>query len=222
MEILFEDDSLIVCVKEAGVPVQSSRIGVKDLASILKNYRKETEGLEGEPYLGLIHRLDQPVQGVMAFAKTREAAAGLSAQVREGAMEKEYLAVIQSGSPGPGGTLVDYLQKDGRTNTSRVVSGKAPGAKQARLEYRILSQKEGFALAAIRLYTGRHHQIRVQMAHGGMPLAGDRKYGPESPDGSRAGLALCAHRLTLRHPGTKEKMVFETNPIGGFFEIFGM
>lgn len=219
MKILFEDASLIVCVKEAGIPVQSSRVGTKDMVSILKNYRKESEKTEGEPYLGLIHRLDQPVQGVMVFAKTREAAAGLSAQVSRGDMKKEYLAIVRAENPGPEGKLVDYLQKDGRTNTSRVVSEKVQGAKRAELEYRILNQKEGLALAAIRLHTGRHHQIRVQMAHAGMPLAGDRKYGSERMQDERTGLALCAHRLTFRHPVTKKQMTFETEPAGGFFEM---
>ena len=220
MNILYEDQWMLVCEKEAGIPVQSSRVGVWDMVSILKNYRKETEGMPGEPYLGLIHRLDQPVQGVIVFAKTKEAAAKLSAQASGDAMKKEYLAVVCGQIREKEGGLVDYLVKDGRTNTSRIGRSGERGAKKARLDYRILQEEGGFALAAICIHTGRHHQIRVQMAHAGMPLAGDRKYHPEAAWASCEGLALCAHRLTLLHPKTGRKMMFRAEPKGVFFEKF--
>lgn len=220
MNILYEDEWLLVCEKEANVPVQSSRVGVRDLVSILKNYRKETEGMRGEPYLGVVHRLDQPVQGVIVFAKTKEAAARLSAQARSDAMEKEYLAVVCGQCREKEGVLEDYLVRDGRTNTSRIGKPGEPGAKKARLDYRILGEEDGRALASVRLHTGRHHQIRVQMAHAGMPLAGDRKYQPQVSWARGENLALCAHRLTLSHPATGERMTFETEPTGVFFERF--
>lgn len=220
MNILYEDAWMLVCEKEANVPVQSSRVGVRDMVSILKNYRKEKEGMLGEPYLGVIHRLDQPVQGVIVFAKTREAAAKLSAQARGDAMKKEYLAVACGQCREKEGVLVDYLVKDGRTNTSRIGKAGEAGAKEARLDYRILREEGGHVLVSICLHTGRHHQIRVQMAHAGMPLAGDRKYQPQVSWTKEEHLALCACQLTLRHPKTGKRMTFRVEPKGAFFEKF--
>lgn len=220
MNILYEDAWMLVCEKEANVPVQSSRVGVRDMVSILKNYRKETEGMRREPYLGVVHRLDQPVQGLIVFAKTREAAAKLSAQARGDGMKKEYLAVACGQCREKEGVLVDYLVKDGRTNTSRIGKAGEPGAKEARLDYRIIREEGGYALVSICLHTGRHHQIRVQMAHAGMPLAGDRKYQPQVSWSPGEYLALCACRLTLRHPATGRRMTFRAEPKGVFFEKF--
>lgn len=177
-EILYEDEAVLVCRKEAGVAVQTARSAQQDMVSLLKNYRaakKET------PYIGVIHRLDQPVEGVMVFAKTPQAAAKLSAQVSGRSVEKEYLAVT-AGVPQPeSGKLRDFLRRDGRTNTSSVVAEGTPDAKEARLSYRVeqTSADGARALVLVRLETGRHHQIRVQMAHAGYPLEGDRKYGKE-------------------------------------------
>lgn len=228
--IVYEDRDIIVCEKEAGVPVQSAGIGTKDMVSILKNYRSESEYIKGEPYIGVIHRLDQPVQGLLVFAKTKEAAAALSAQAAGDAMQKKYLAVACGDAMGAEGELHDYLLKDGRTNSSRVVKKETKGAKEARLVYRILNKKEGLMLAEIRLYTGRHHQIRVQMANAGMPLYGDQKYGnpgsvveETSGDGryvkgsGQSMLALCAYKLSFNHPVTGKVMEFTCTPKGSIF-----
>lgn len=147
---------------------------------MLRTYLAEKGAKGGVPYVGVVHRLDQPVEGVIVFAKNQKSAAGLSAQAADGRMEKVYQAVVL-GNPGPEGHLTDWLLKDGRTNTSRVVEPGTKGAKKAELSYRTLAEKDGKTLVEIRLHTGRHHQIRVQFAKMGTPLWGDRKYGPAAP-----------------------------------------
>lgn len=174
------------------------------------------------PYIGVVHRLDQPVQGLVVFAKTRQAAASLSGQIRDHRFQKEYLAVCQGIPKEPKGTLTDYLRKDGKTNTSTVVSPGAPGAKKAVLDYQVLEQQQDQCLVRIQLHTGRHHQIRVQLAHAGMPIVGDQKYNasaktqvPKGPVSLTRGfgqqgqqLMLCASRLELLHPRTGERKVY--------------
>lgn len=217
IDILYEDGQLLVCRKPAGVPVQSGKVGQKDMVSILRNYRN---GKEGDTYIGLVHRLDQPVQGVMVFAKTKMAAAGLSRQITEGRMKKQYLAVTCGKPMKKQGALVDYLLKDGRTNTSSIVPEGTKGAKRAELRYRIIAETPGYALAEIDLLTGRHHQIRVQMAGAGMPLAGDRKYNLSDAGQTEKYVALAAHRLSFEHPVLKKEICFEGKPEGAIFKKF--
>ena len=207
--ILFEDKEIIVCRKPAGIAVQNARIGAMDLESSLKNYLAMQDGGGRRiPYLAVIHRLDQPVEGILVFGKTPEAAKSLSAQITAGKMEKIYLAVTYGKQAEAGKkekVLEDYLKKDGKSNTSSVVNAHTPGAKKWRLR--------------IHLDTGRHHQIRVQMAHAGMPLAGDRKYGAGTNVTIGAGsLALCAASLTFFHPVTGKVMKFVTKPEGAEFK----
>ena len=221
-EIIYEDEAIIVCRKEAGVAVQTARAGQADVVSLLKNYRAKKKE---EPYIGLIHRLDQPVEGVMVFAKTPQATAKLSAQVSSRSMEKEYLAVT-TGVPEPQkGELRDWLLRDGKTNTSAVVARGTSQAKEAVLDYEVEQVLEDGqqALVHIWLHTGRHHQIRVQMSHHGWPLVGDRKYGRknESLPGMRSiPLALCSYRLEFLHPTSKKKMQFQITPKGQAFHLF--
>lgn len=217
IDILYEDGQLLVCRKPAGVPVQSGKVGQKDMVSILRNYRN---GKEGDTYIGLVHRLDQPVQGVMVFAKTKMAAAGLSRQITDGRMKKQYLAVTCGKPMKKQGALVDYLLKDGRTNTSSIVPEGTKGAKRAELRYRIIAETPGYALAEIDLLTGRHHQIRVQMAGAGMPLAGDRKYNLSNAGQTEKYVALAAHRLSFEHPVLKKEICFEGKPEGAIFKKF--
>jgi len=215
-EIIYEDEAVIVCRKEAGVAVQTARAGQADMVSLLKNYRAKKKE---EPYIGLIHRLDQPVEGVMVFAKTKMAAAKLSAQVSNRSMEKEYLAVT-SGVPQPEkGELSDWLLRDGKTNTSTVVAKGTPQAKEAKLSYEVVEVRaEGQkALVHIWLHTGRHHQIRVQFAHVGYPLYGDVKYGTSV--GSYCPVALCSCRIAFKHPITGKEMEFAIEPKGKAFNI---
>ena len=208
--IIFEDKDILVCHKAAGIAVQNARIGAADMESSLKNYLalKNTETV---PYLGVVHRLDQPVSGILVFARTPAAAKNLNQQLQNDQFEKYYQAVV-CGSLPDSGTLTDYLVKDGRTNTSRICSKNTPGAKKAVLSYEILETSEvtGLSVVQIHLGTGRHHQIRVQMAGAGAPLWGDNKYNPEFVN--KRGyfpIALRAFRLSFCHPTTGKRMEFE-------------
>lgn len=219
--ILYEDKEILVCRKASGMPVQAAGIGTMDMESALKNYLAQKN--PGKlPYLAVIHRLDQPVEGVLVFAKTSQAAGNLSRQIMAGSAGKYYLAVAEGKPELPEGTLTDYLKKNGRANMSQAVSADTPGAKKAILHYKMLDQKEINGeirtLLKIRLETGRHHQIRVQLSHAGMPLLGDRKY---NPTGERdTSLGLCSCRLEFKHPKTGKQMRFETEPHGSAFLDF--
>ena len=224
--ILYEDPQIIVCHKPAGIPVQSSRIGVPDMVSLLKNHLAASQRSSassrnpaasrsssasrnpssGAPYLGVIHRLDQPVEGLIVFAKTPAAAKELSRQLTSSGFGKYYFAIVEGKPEKDSDTLEDYLVKDGRTNSSRVCAKGTAGAKLARLSYRVLDSRNGRSLLEIHLDTGRHHQIRVQMAHLGCSLIGDRKYGQKE---STEPLRLCACKLEFRHPKDGREMCFE-------------
>lgn len=229
--ILYEDKDILVCHKPAGLAVQNARIGSMDMESLLKNYIAQK--VPGKmPYLGIIHRLDQPVEGVLVFALNPKAAADLSRQMTAGKIKKTYLAVTEGTVKVKSAKLVDWLKKDGRTNSSAVVEGGTSGAKKAILSYEVLEtwkNKEDAQdcgernLIRIDLDTGRHHQIRVQMAHHGMPLWADGKYKKkeemlEAEQGTAIG--LCAWRLEFAHPKTGKKMKFEVQPEGACFQEF--
>lgn len=208
LDVLFEDEQLIVCKKAPGLPVQSARLGVVSAESLLRRHLSTQPGAA----LGIVQRLDQPVQGLIVFAKTPEAASKLSKQLQSGTLKKRYLAVCRLSGQGSDEekercgewhTLTDYLLRDGRTNCSSVVASDEPGAKRAELSYCIDEYQNGYALVRIRLKTGRHHQIRVQLAHAGMPIVGDRKYGAEG-----GGLCLCSYELAFHHPQTGKPMQF--------------
>ncbi|MBQ7372186.1 MAG: RluA family pseudouridine synthase [Blautia sp.] len=222
--ILYEDSDILVCRKPTGLAVQNARMGTMDLESGLKNHLalKQPDQI---PYLAVIHRLDQPVEGILVFAKTPAAAKELNRQMTAGEMEKYYLAVTDRKPALPEGILEDELRKDGKTNTSQVVSKGTAGAKHARLSYRLWAELSDTRtrsgkryLLEIHLDTGRHHQIRVQMSHAGMPLLGDRKYYPE--DRSGLPLGLCAYRLDFFHPVSKKLMRFRGFPSGAGFQGF--
>ena len=228
-EILYEDNSILVIRKPAGLAVQSAGIGQPDVVSELKSYLAKLPGAgrpgKGEPYLGIVHRLDQPVEGVLVFAKNKRAAAGLTGQITSGSVTKEYLAVTDQKPENVQGHLEDYLKKDGKTNTSAVVTSKTDRAKKAVLDYKVLNEVSDERtstgkriLVRIQLGTGRHHQIRVQMAHAGMSLLGDRKYNPE--DSSGLPLGLCSCHLVFRHPVTGKKLEFQVTPKGECFADF--
>lgn len=236
--ILYEDEAIIVCHKKAGIPVQSARIGQKDMVSILNNHLADQRKLAGREAgsIRVMHRLDQPVEGVIVFAKTQKAAAGLSGQITEGSMEKIYHAVCCVTeraktqfvlSPEERYCLVDYLIKNPGTNTSSVGRKTDKNAKRAELDFRVLDTwKEDdsrYLLAEIVLKTGRHHQIRVQMANAGLPLYGDRKYNEcwqEFQYRDTEALALCAISLSFRHPISGKNMKFEVQPEAEIFRIF--
>lgn len=219
--ILYEDKEILVCRKPSGMPVQAAGIGTMDMESALKNYLAQKDSGK-MPYLAVIHRLDQPVEGVLVFAKTSGAAGNLSRQIMAGGAGKYYLAVTEGKPEAPEGTLTDYLKKNGRANMSQAVSANTPGAKKAILHYKTLDQKEINGkirtLLKIKLETGRHHQIRVQLSHAGMPLLGDRKYNPSGERGTSLGLCSCS--LEFKHPKTGKQMKFETEPQGSAFLDF--
>lgn len=223
--ILYEDKELIVCRKEAGVAVQSAKLGQPDMMSILSNYLAEKNKNKWELYV--VHRLDQPVEGVTVFAKTKRAASELGRQLNDGRMEKVYLAVCceereqtEHREDDERITLVDYLVKDRRENRSFAADKSRKDAKRAELSYQIVERKHPLVLAEIQLKTGRHHQIRVQMANAGLPLYGDRKYHKNGQEQGRYP-ALCAARLSFYHPASGKKMSFEIKPEGEIFRIFG-
>lgn len=229
-EILYEDNSILVIRKPAGLAVQSARIGQADVVSELKSYlARQTKVGRGEPYLAVIHRLDQPVEGVLVFAKEKKAAAALTKQLSEGTLNKQYYAVLCGYPDASEGELVDYLRKEG--NVAVAVTDreqKFPDAKIAKLQYRILERTEQpmpLALADVCIETGRFHQIRVQFAHAGWPLLGDTKYGNTATGGttgstSYRGVALCAYSLEFTHPGSGKKMSFRVKPQNPAFEKF--
>ena len=213
LNTLYEDDELLVIKKDAGTPVQAGKMRIMDLEGIIKRelYMRDPKG--GEPYLGIVHRLDQPVEGVMVFAKNPKAAAALSKQVTDGTMKKHYLALVCGKPSEKEGTLVDYIQKDGRTNTSKVVQKGAKDAKRSELKYRVLEEREETSLLEIELLTGRHHQIRVQMANAGWPLYGDTKYNLAFAETTGyVQTALCAYKLSFVHPKTRKRMEFTIEP----------
>lgn len=216
-DIIYEDLHILVCRKPAGLAVQNASFGRKDLESMLKTYLFEKEG-KANPYLGIIYRLDQPVQGLVVFAKNPKSAAALSAQVQDGRMKKYYRAVTCGIPETKEERLVNYLKKNSRTNLSECVSEKVQGAKKAELYYHVLEEKDNYALLEVELFTGRHHQIRVQMAKNQTPLYGDQKYNKNAQKGEQ--IALCASRLEFYHPVTGKKMQYDCKPEGGAFALF--
>lgn len=226
LEVQWEDSQVIVVYKPAGMESQSSRGFSADMVSELKRHIHSLSPDQGEPYIGVIHRLDKPVGGLLVYAKTKKAAAELSRQVSNGTMTKKYRTVLCGKAVDKVDNYVDYLLKDGKTNTSRIVDKWITGAKRAELRFRSLQTSETkeygwLTLAEIELVTGRHHQIRVQMAGRGLPVWGDNKYNPAFQNGkSRASIALAACELAFLHPQTREKMTFQCKPRGAGFDYF--
>lgn len=242
-EILFEDASVIVVKKPAGVESQRGKTFAMDLESELRNYlaekKRSVDAVSNLPYLGVVHRLDRPVAGIMVYAKTKSAAAKLSRQFCDHSAHKIYEALILGSLFPEKGVLTDWLETDARTNVTRVVKNADKAAKQACLEYCMIKKedsvfsveeqgnKEVISIAGkiagtcpagtgsklyavqIRLITGRHHQIRVQLANAGTPVFGDSRYGvPISGTVMNRTIALCATTLTFCHPVTKKTMTF--------------
>lgn len=214
LEIIYEDKDILVCHKAAGVATQTKRLGQQDMESLLKNERVK----KGEPpQIWVVHRLDQPVEGVMVFAKNQKAAAELSKQVQQHVIGKYYYAVSEHEPKETAGVLEDYLLTDKKSNVTQVVEPSVKEAKKAKLEYEVVDTKDEKTLVRIKLHTGRQHQIRVQMANIECPLIGDGKYGTET---TKEGLGLCSYKLMFLHPTTKKEMKFEIVPKGTVFERF--
>ena len=210
-KVIYEDNHIIVVEKKPNIPSQSDKTGDIDMLTIVKGYIKEKYNKPGNVYLGLVHRLDRPVGGIMIFAKTSKAASRLSNQVREKIFKKEYLAVVDGKFEQKKGSLTDYLYKDERNNISKVVKKEKKNAKLANLDYEVLKYNnvKNLSLVKINLHTGRHHQIRVQLANFNHSIFGDQKYGTR---GKGKQIALWAYKLTIIHPITKEEMEFTDFP----------
>ncbi len=201
--ILFEDNHLLVAVKPQNMPTQADSSGDEDFLTSLKKYVKAKYNKPGNVYLGLVHRLDRPAGGVMVFARTSKAAARITRQIKEYKMQKKYAAVVTA-ALSPAGDLEDYLLKDKKTNITRAMPQDTPGAKPAFLHYDVICSSGGFSLLDINLKTGRSHQIRVQLANIGAPLAGDVKYGGSPAEK----LCLWSREISLDHPVTGELLTF--------------
>lgn len=210
LDILFEDNHIIVVLKPQNVPTQGDSSQDQDMLSIIKAYLKEKYNKPGDVFLGLVHRLDRPTGGVMVFAKTSKAAARLTEQIKDGTMEKRYVTVVSGIPKNNREHLVHYLKKNEKNNTVSVVGQSVTDAKRAELEYKLISSSNNLSLLQVNLYTGRSHQIRVQLKHIGMPVFGDVKYG--STVGKGGNLALWAFELKLVHPITKVEHTFKSFP----------
>ncbi|MDO4554568.1 MAG: RluA family pseudouridine synthase [Lachnospiraceae bacterium] len=225
LEVLFEDEDILVCIKPLGVPSQADKTRDIDMVTLAKKHIFDQEGQEGEPYVGLVHRLDRPVGGIMVFAKNQDAAADLSGQMLDGVFHKSYQAVLTGELREEGGRMTDYLLRDGKTNTSKVVPKGTKGAKKAELDYEVLDVIETdqgiLSFVLIELITGRHHQIRVQCASRGVGIYGDTKYNPLFKDVKKnyKQIGLYASRIEFEHPSTKELLVFKAEPVGEAFDL---
>ena len=213
LEVLYEDNHVIVAYKPAGILSQADNTGDKDMLTLVKEYIKRKYNKEGNVFLGLVHRLDRMTSGVMVFARTSKAAMRLSEDVKHHQFYKEYLAVcegeVMEYSPKE---LINYLSKDEKNNKSYI----DPNGKEAVLTYQNIKFKNNKSLVKIKLKTGRHHQIRVQMSNLGHPLYGDIKYGSKYQDN----LALQAYKLSFYQPVSRELLTFEKINYEGIFNIF--
>lgn len=219
LNITYEDNHIIVVEKPVNIPSQGDKTGDVDMLTIIKKYLKEKYNKPGDVYLGLVHRLDRPVGGVMVFAKTSKAASRLSEQVRAKDFKKKYLVVVNGKMEKQQGMLEDYLLKNERLNMSKVVKEGTKNSKLASLDYETLKYNNEIDLSVLKinLHTGRHHQIRVQLSSRGHSIYGDQKYGGR---GHGKQIALWAYELKFLHPITKESMTFAVLPqINGSWKI---
>ena len=203
INIIYEDNHLLVVEKPVNIPVQEDSSKDKDLLNILKNYIKKRDRKPGNVYLGLVHRLDRPVGGIMVFAKTSKCASRLSLQIKNNEFKKVYYAVVMNKINKQKDTLIDYLLKDEKTNIVKIDKK----GKKSILDYELISYKDNMSLIKINLQTGRSHQIRVQFSTRGYPLYGDHKYNINVKKNSN--IALFASSITFYHPITKEKLTFK-------------
>lgn len=208
MKVVYEDNHIIIVNKRSGEIVQGDKTGDKPLSDIVKEYIKEKYNKPGNVFLGVVHRLDRPVSGLVVFAKTSKALSRLNDMFRTGDVHKTYWAITKRRDIAPEGTLTDWLTRNERQNKSYAHDREVPGAKKAVLKYKVRSVSDNYMLLEVTLLTGRHHQIRCQLAHMGCPIKGDLKYGaPRSnPDGS---ISLHSRRVEFVHPVSKEQICVE-------------
>ena len=199
MEVLYEDNHIIIVSKQSGEIVQGDKTGDTPLSDVVKDYIKRVHDKPGNVFLGVVHRLDRPVSGVVVFAKTSKALARLNAMFRDGEVHKTYWAIVKNRPPQPNGTLIHWLTSVERNNKTYASATEKPGSTKAVLNYRLIASSDRYHLLEIELITGRKHQIRCQLAAIGCPIKGDLKYGAErsNPDG---GISLQSHRSQFTHP----------------------
>lgn len=199
MDVIYEDNHIIIVSKRAGDIVQGDKTGDTPLSETVKLYIKDTCHKPGDVFLGVVHRLDRPVSGLVVFARTSKALSRLSEMFRTRSVRKTYWAIVGNQPPQSEGTLTHWLTRNPKNNTARAYEREVPGSKQAVLDYRVIARSDRYWLLEVDLHTGRHHQIRCQLAKIGCPIRGDLKYGaPRSlPDG---GISLHARRVSFEHP----------------------
>lgn len=205
LQILHEDNHLIVVNKRVGDIVQGDQTGDQPLSEIVKEYIKEKYNKPGEVFLGVVHRLDRPTSGIVVFARTSKALTRLNEMFSQRATQKTYWAVVKNAPPKEQDSLIHYLTRNPKNNTSKAHLKEVPNSKKAHLDYQIIQKLDAYFVLEIELHTGRHHQIRAQLAAIGCPIKGDLKYGFDrsNPDG---GIHLHARKLVLTHPVTKDEL----------------
>ncbi|NLA15847.1 MAG: RNA pseudouridine synthase [Bacteroidales bacterium] len=210
--ILYEDNHLIAVNKRSGEIIQGDKTGDEPLSEAIKRFLKVRDNKPGNVYLGVVHRLDRPVSGVSLFAKTSKALSRMNRLFKEGNIRKTYLALVENSPVIPAAELIHYLTKNEKQNKSYARNTPAEGAKKAVMYYTYLKKTDRYHLLEIALITGRHHQIRCQLATMGMPIKGDLKYGARhaNKDGS---VSLHAHRMEFIHPVHNTPVVIEAAPV---------
>jgi len=206
MQVLYEDNHIIIVYKQSGEIVQGDKTGDKPLSETIKEWIKQKYAKPGNVFLGVVHRLDRPVSGIVVFAKTSKALSRLNNMFRNGEVRKTYWAMVQTAPNMPEATLTNWLVRNEKQNKSYVYNNEIPNAKKAILKYKTIGQTEHYTLLEVNLLTGRHHQIRCQLAAMGCPIKGDLKYGARrsNPDGS---ISLLSHKVEFIHPVSKQKIV---------------
>ena len=208
LQIIHEDNHIIVINKRVGDIVQGDKTGDKPLSEVVKEYIKDKYNKPGEVYLGVVHRLDRPTTGIIVFAKTSKALTRLNESFKNRETQKTYWAVVKNFPPNEKDTLIHFLKRNPKNNTSKAHTKEVPESKKASLDYSVIKKLDNYFALEINLHTGRHHQIRAQLTAIGCPIKGDLKYGFDrsNPDG---GIHLHARKLVLSHPVTKEILTFE-------------
>ena len=221
MEIVYEDNHLIIVYKHSGEIVQGDKTGDVPLSEDVKCYLKEKYQKPGNVFLGVVHRLDRPVAGLVVFAKTSKALTRLNKMFRDGEVHKTYWAITKNLPPQPESTLTDWLVRNEKQNKSYAYDHEVPNSKKAILKYRLIGQSDHYCLLEVNLMTGRHHQIRCQLAHMGCPIKGDLKYGAQrsNPDGS---ICLLAHHVEFVHPVSKQLISLDSPlPEDKLWQVWG-
>lgn len=221
MEIVYEDNHLIIVYKHSGEIVQGDKTGDVPLSEDVKCYLKEKYQKLGNVFLGVVHRLDRPVAGLVVFAKTSKALTRLNKMFRDGEVHKTYWAITKNLPPQPEDTLTDWLVRNEKQNKSYAYDHEVPHSKKAILKYRLIGQSDHYCLLEVNLMTGRHHQIRCQLAHMGCPIKGDLKYGAQrsNPDGS---ICLLAHHVEFVHPVSKQLISLDSPlPEDKLWQVWG-